>query len=67
MDKLKKFYIDGDWVDPIANQLFPVVNPATEKKIGEVAMGGSADVDRAVDAAQIAFRTFSVTSKAERL
>lgn len=30
-------------------------------------MGGSADVDRAVDAAQIAFRTFSVTSKAERL
>ena len=67
MDKLKKFYINGDWVDPIANQLFPVVNPATEKKIGEVAMGGSADVDRAVDAAQIAFRTFSVTSKAERL
>ena len=30
-------------------------------------MGGSADVDRAVDAAQIAFRTFSVSSKAERL
>jgi aldehyde dehydrogenase (NAD+) len=30
-------------------------------------MGGSADVDRAVDAAQIAFKTFSVTSKAERL
>jgi acyl-CoA reductase-like NAD-dependent aldehyde dehydrogenase len=33
MDKLKKFYINGDWVDPIANQLFPVVNPATEKKL----------------------------------
>ena len=45
----------------------PVLNPATEEQIGTVALGNSADVDRAVAAAKSAFDSFSLTSKADRL
>ncbi len=67
MNKLSKFYIDGQWVDPISDATMPVLNPATEEQIGTVAMGGSADVDRAVAAAKVAFDSFSQTSGADRL
>tara|TARA_B100000780_G_scaffold278508_1_gene252257 strand:- start:5796 stop:7220 length:1425 start_codon:yes stop_codon:yes gene_type:complete len=67
MANLEKFYIDGAWIDPISTFVFPVMNPATEQQIGQVALGGAADVDRAVAAAKAAFVTFSQTSKAERL
>ena len=39
MENLRKFYIDGQWVDPISARTMPVVNPATEEKIGNVALG----------------------------
>ncbi len=67
MNKLSKFYVDGQWVDPISDATMPVLNPATEEQIGTVAMGGSADVDRAVAAAKVAFDSFSQTSGADRL
>ncbi|MGH9208187.1 MAG: aldehyde dehydrogenase family protein, partial [Acidimicrobiales bacterium] len=44
-----------------------VVNPATEEVAGRIALGTSADVDRAVAAARTAFRTFSRTTRQERL
>ena len=67
MKHLNKFYIDGAWVDPISATPFPVKNPAHNTQIGEVMLGSSADVDRAVAAAARAFETFSKTSKEERL
>ncbi len=67
MDNLQKFYINGHWVAPISSAIMPVLNPATEHQIGTVAMGGGADVDQAVAAAKEAFKTFSQTSKSERL
>ena len=67
MDNLLKFYIGGQWVAPASDAAMPVLNPATEEQIGTVAMGGSADVDRAVAAAKAAFGSFSQTSKADRL
>ena len=33
---LSKFYIDGDWVDPIEPNSIPVINPASEESIGNV-------------------------------
>jgi aldehyde dehydrogenase (NAD+) len=45
----------------------PVINPATEKQIGTVAMGNAEDVDLAVSAANEAFVTFSQTSIQDRL
>lgn len=67
MDSLLKFYIGGQWVAPASDATIPVLNPATEKQIGTVALGNSDDVDRAVAAAKAAFDSFSQTGKAERL
>ena len=67
MDKLLKFYINGEWVDPISTDKMPVLNPASAEQVGEVALGNDADVDRAVAAAQAAFEHYSQTSKADRL
>ena len=67
MDKLQKFYIDGAWVDPLSTDSMPVLNPATGERLGTVALGNAADVDRAVAAASAAFERFSRTSKEDRL
>ena len=62
-----QFYIDGAWVDPVVKKSTPVVNPATEEAMYEVALGSKADVDKAVAAAKRAFETFSQTSREERV
>ena len=67
MDNAKKFYINGEWVDPIGTETMDVVNPATEEPICAIALGNSADVDRAVAAAKAAFETFSQTTREERI
>ena len=67
MDNLKKFYINGEWVDSISSNTFSVINPATEAQIGAISLGGKKDVDMAVTAANNAFKIFSKSNKEERL
>ncbi len=67
MENLGKFYIDGKWVTPNSKQSMPVINPATEEEIGKVILGNNDDVDIAVKAANIAFDSFSKTTKEDRL
>src|SRR3984957_6303738 len=62
-----QFYIDGAWVDPVVKKSIPVINPATEEPLYEIALGSKADVDKAVKAAQVAFETYSQTSREERV
>ena len=62
----RKFYIDGQWVDPAQPKDFKVINPATEEPAGVISMGSAADVDRAVAAARRAFDSFSQTTREER-
>ena len=62
-----KFYIDGQWVDPVKEKRVDVENPATEEAIGQISFGTAADVDKAVKAARKAFESWSQTSKDERL
>ncbi len=62
-----KFYIDGQWVDPVELRTLDVDNPTTEQVGGKIALGSSADVDKAVKAARKAFGGWSVTSKEDRL
>lgn len=62
----RKFYIDGQWVDPAEPKDFQVINPATEESGGVISMGGAADVNRAVAAARRAFDSFSQTTREER-
>ncbi len=66
-DRLK-FYIDGAWTAPSnGSKTMPVVNPATEEALYEVALGSAADVDKAVTAAQRAFKGYSVLSREDRI
>ena len=67
MSNRTKFYINGEWVAPSTSDTIDVINPATEQPIGQVAMGGAADVDKAVAAAKAAFETFSQTTREERI
>lgn len=62
MSNNEKFYINGQWVEPIGGETVDVINPATEEAIGSISLGTHADVDAAVAAAQDAFETFSQTS-----
>jgi aldehyde dehydrogenase (NAD+) len=62
-----KFYIDGAWVAPAAAKLHDVINPTTEQVAGQISLGSSADVDRAVAAARRAFPAFSETTPQERI
>ena len=62
-----KFYINGKWVDPSTSETLDVINPATEQSIGQIAMGGQADVDSAVAAAKGAFDSFAATTREERV
>jgi len=50
-----KMVIGGEQVDALDGQTFDVLNPATGKVIARAPLGGKADVDRAVAAAQTAF------------
>ncbi len=63
----RRFYIDGAWCEPAAAaEQFAVVNPADERVLGHIAMGGGEDVDRAVAAARRAFPAYSRSSVTER-
>src|SRR3569833_1650064 len=62
----RKFYIDGQWVEPVQATEFKVINPASEEVAGVISMGTAADVDRAVAAARRAFDSFSQTSGDDR-
>ena len=61
-----KFYINGEWVAPSTSDTIDVINPATEQPIGQVAMGGAADVDKAV-AVQSSVRNVFSDYREERI
>ena len=67
MREYLRFYIDGQWVDPVELRVIDVENPATERVCGKIAIGSSADVDRAVTAARAAFGSWSQSSREVRL
>ncbi|HTZ76012.1 MAG TPA: aldehyde dehydrogenase family protein [Candidatus Aquilonibacter sp.] len=67
MRSCRQFYIDGAWVDPILENDWTVINPATEEPIAVISLGSAQDVDKAVVAAKQAFESFSESSVDERL
>ncbi len=67
MYRMNQFYINGQWVEPIGSGKFELINPATESSSGTLAMGDERDVDRAVQAASAAFRTYSQWTVAQRI
>ncbi len=56
-----KNYIGGEWVESESSQILDVVNPATAEVIAQVPLSTAAEVQRAIDAAQNAFREWRET------
>ena len=48
-DLKTQMYIDGAWCDARDGRTLSVINPADESAIAEVAHGGRADADRAIE------------------
>ena len=65
--KIVKNYIDGKWVEPDNNGYLDVENPSTGRIIGKTPLSTIAEVNRAVDAAAEAFKTWSQTPVARRV
>jgi len=66
MRTYEKFYINGEWVNPVGQGTSDVINPHTCEVSARVPMGNAQDVDAAVAAAKQAFKTWSRTSASER-
>lgn len=66
MDIQNKLFIDGEFVDAADGATMEVLNPHDNSLITEVAEGGEADIDAAVDAAARAFPAWRDMAAAER-
>ena len=61
-----QLFIDGEWRDSLSGRTIPVVNPATEEKIGEVAHAQREDLELAVSAAARGFQVWRKMSPLDR-
>ncbi len=60
-------FINGKFVAPKSGKYFPTINPSTEKKLSEIALASTEDVDLAVKAARVAYvKVWSKMPAAER-
>uniref|UniRef100_A0A8C7UYJ7 Aldehyde dehydrogenase 1 family, member A2 n=1 Tax=Oncorhynchus mykiss TaxID=8022 RepID=A0A8C7UYJ7_ONCMY len=55
-----RIFINNEWQDSVSGKTFPVYNPASGEQICEVQEAEKADVDKAVQAARLAFTLGSV-------
>lgn len=60
------FYINGQYVEPKNKEFIDVENPATEEIIGQIPKTSKEDINKAIDAAYLAFPSWSNTSLEER-
>ncbi|XP_034207439.1 betaine aldehyde dehydrogenase 1, chloroplastic-like isoform X2 [Prunus dulcis] len=51
----RQLFIAGEWREPLLEKRIPIINPATEEIVGDIAAATAEDVDMAVDAARTAF------------
>jgi acyl-CoA reductase-like NAD-dependent aldehyde dehydrogenase len=61
-----RHYVDGNFVTAEGSDAFDVIDPATERTLGQVADATDAEVDRAIGIANAAQRRWNRTSMLER-
>ncbi|KAL4432607.1 hypothetical protein ABPG74_004900 [Tetrahymena malaccensis] len=61
-----KLFINNEFVDGVKKTTIPVINPATEEKITDIAEATERDVELAIDAAKAAYPKWHATSLRER-
>ena len=59
-------YIGGQWVAPVGGEYFDNVSPITGKPFCRVPRSGAADIEKALDAAHAARKSWARTSTTER-
>ncbi|HEX8755544.1 MAG TPA: aldehyde dehydrogenase family protein, partial [Steroidobacteraceae bacterium] len=52
-----RLLVNGEWIEAHGKRRIPVMDPATERQIAEIADADAKDVDRAVRAARAAFES----------
>lgn len=65
---MKRFlnYINGEWTEPSTGAFIPVINPASGTVLGEVAQSGKDDVNKAVEAAKSAQKSWRLIPAPQR-
>jgi succinate-semialdehyde dehydrogenase/glutarate-semialdehyde dehydrogenase len=61
-----QLYINGQWIPAISGKTLAVINPADESKVSDVAFGGRADADLAIEAAAKAFPAWKALTVYDR-
>jgi aldehyde dehydrogenase (NAD+) len=67
MKTVNKVYINGEFVTPHGTEQFELINPSNNKVIGTVTLGDEEDARKAIAAAKAALKSFSKTTKEERI
>lgn len=67
MRTIDKIYINGEFVTPHGTETFDLISPVNQQLLGRVVLGDETDTRNAIAAATAAFRTFSATTKEERI
>ena len=63
----RKFYINGQWVEPSTKNDFDVINPSDETVCAVISLGSQSDTDAAIEAARAALPMWSASTKADRI
>lgn len=67
MKTVNKVYLNGEFVTPHGTEIFDIINPSNNQKIGEVTLADDTDTKNAIAVAKEAFKTFSKSTVAERI
>ena len=67
IESKKQFYINGEWIDPVNQNDFEVINPSNEEVCAIISLGSQADTDAAVKAARDSFLSWWHTPKEKKL
>ncbi len=62
----KPMYINGEWVFAEGGATFDVINPADQSTVASIANGAKPEIERAVQAANAAFREWSALAPKDR-
>lgn len=67
MKKIETIYVNGAFSVPNGTETLDLLSPVTNQKIATVTLGNETDTQNAIAAAQEALKTFSSTTKEERI
>ncbi|SAK55674.1 aldehyde dehydrogenase family protein [Caballeronia ptereochthonis] len=61
MKTFDRLYIGGKWIKPCGDGVIDVIDSGTEEAMGRIPQGVEADAENAIDAARVAFESWSAT------